>query len=74
MVGVRGVRGRGKLDGDGVAGMRPFRDRIAGKKFRHRETRKAHQVPRGARAVVVANDFDSHRLLKWDRLQPVCSG
>ena len=59
-VGVRGVRGRGKIDGDGIARMRSLRDRVGRKKFRYRKAREPHQVPRGARAVVVANDFDSH--------------
>jgi len=59
-VGVRGVRGRGKVDRYGIAGMRSLRDRIGGKKFRDRETREPHQVPSGASAIVVANDFDSH--------------
>ena len=59
--GVRGVRGRGKIDGDSEAGMRSRRDRVGRKKFRYRETRETHQVPSGARAIVVANDFDSHR-------------
>jgi hypothetical protein len=59
-VGIRGVRGRGKIDGDGVTGQRPFFCCVAGKKFRDRKTREPHQVSSGARAVVVADDFDSH--------------
>jgi hypothetical protein len=58
--GVRGVWGRGKFDGDGVARMGSLRDRISGQEFRDRKSREPHQVPRGARAIVVANNFDSH--------------
>jgi len=42
--------------------MRSLGDRVGRKKFRYRETRKPHQVASGARAIVVANDFDSHVL------------
>ena len=58
--GVRGVMGRGKIDGDGVPGEWSARDRVSRKKFSHRETRKPQQMPRSARAIVVANNFDSH--------------
>jgi len=51
-VGIRGVRGRGEVDPNGIAGMRSLRDRIGRKKFRHRETREPHQMPSGARAIV----------------------
>ena len=60
--GVRGVRGRGKIDGDGVAGKRSAGNRVRGKKFRHRKPREPQQMPRRARAIVFANDFDSHVL------------
>ncbi len=59
-VGVRGVRGRGKIDGDGIAGQRSANDRVGRKKFRNREARKPQQMPRSPRAIVFANNFDSH--------------
>ena len=64
---VRGLRGRGEINGDGIAGVWPVRDRVAGKKFRDRKSRETQEMPRGARAIVVANDFDSHGF-QWDRL------
>ena len=57
---VRGVVGRGKLDGDGVAGEKAAGPRVGGKKIRDREARQPQQVPRSARAVVLADDLDSH--------------
>ena len=60
--GVRGVMGRGEIDGDGVAGQRSAGHRVGGKKFRHRKSRKPQQVPSRARAIIFANDFDSHVL------------
>jgi hypothetical protein len=85
--GFRGVRGRGKIDGDGVAGQRSAGDRVGRKKFGDREAGEPQQVPSGTRAIVVANDFDSHvlvgrasacllcvwsyRKLNPDRLKPV---
>ena len=57
---VRGVVGRGKLDGDGVAGKGAAGPRVGGKKISDRKARQAQQVPRGARAVVLANNLDSH--------------
>ena len=61
-VGVRGVRGRGKIDGDNVAGEWSTGDSIGRKKFSYREAGEPQQVPSGARAIVIANDFDSHVL------------
>jgi hypothetical protein len=54
------VRGRGKIDGDGVARVWSTGDRVSGKKLGYRETRDPQQMPSGARAIIVANDFDSH--------------
>jgi hypothetical protein len=54
------MRGRGKFDGDGIAGKWSTGSRVSGKKFRYRETREPQQMPSGARAIVIANDFDSH--------------
>ena len=58
--GIRGVSGRGKLNGNGVAGVRFLRDPLGRKKFCNCKTREPQQVSSGARAIVVANDFDSH--------------
>ena len=59
-VGVRGVKGRGKIDGDGIAGQRSANNGVGRKKLRYREARKPQQMPRGPRAIIFANDFDSH--------------
>ena len=64
--GVRGLSGRGKIDGDGVAGVRPVHDRVRGKKFSHRKSREPQKMPRGPRAIVVANNFDSHGVKERD--------
>ena len=70
--GIRGVGGRGKIDRDGISGKRPARDRFRGKKFSDREAREPQQMPRGPRAIIFANDLDSHILS--GRLQPVAKG
>jgi len=44
--------------------VRCFRDHFGRQKFRHRKTRKPQQVPRRSRAIVVANNFDSHIFLQ----------
>jgi hypothetical protein len=56
------VVGRGKIDGDGVAGKRSAGHGVSGQKFRYRKAREPQQVPRRARAIVFANYFDSHVL------------
>jgi hypothetical protein len=58
---VKGVRGRGEIDSNRVAGMRRRSDRVGMKKFGHREVGLAEQVARSAGAVVVANNFNTHR-------------
>ncbi len=58
--GVRGKRGRGKIDGNRIARVRPRSHRIHRQKFRNRKSREPQQVPRGPRTIVIANDFDSH--------------
>ena len=67
-VGVRGVRGRGKIDRDRIAGKWSAGDRVCGKKFGYGEPSEPQQMPGSARTIVVANDFDSHvfsgRILK----------
>src|SRR5712691_719950 len=60
--GFRGVGGRGKIDGDGISRKRSARDRVRGKIFSYRKSREPQQVPSGPRAIIVANDFDSHIL------------
>jgi hypothetical protein len=62
--------GRGKIDGDGVAGQRPAYNRVSRKKFSDREPGQPQKMPRGARAIVVANNFDSHGF-QWRALQLV---
>jgi hypothetical protein len=42
------------------------RDRFVGKKFSHRKSREPQEMPRGARAIVVANNFDSHVFVGQD--------
>ena len=59
-VGVRGVKGRGKIDGDGIAGQRSANNGVCWKKFRNCEARKPQQMPRSPRAIIFANDFNSH--------------
>ena len=54
------VRGRGEIDGNGVAGMRRLRHNIGRKKFSHREAGLPQQMPRSAGAVVVTNNFNAH--------------
>jgi len=52
--------GRGKIDGDGIAGKRSTGNRVSGKKFGDRKAREPQQMPRRSRAIIFANDFDSH--------------
>ena len=54
------VRGRGEIDGNGVAGMRRLRHNVGRKKFSHCKTGLAQQMPRSAGAVVVTNNFNAH--------------
>jgi hypothetical protein len=60
--GIRGVLGRGKIDGDGVPGKRPRSHRIARQRFRYRKPRQPQQMPRRPRAIILAINFDSHVL------------
>ena len=63
----RGLRCRGELDRYSVAKDRRLRNRLGGKELRHRKSRHTQQMPRRARAVVVADDLDSHISLRWKR-------
>jgi hypothetical protein len=58
--------GRGKIDGDGIAGKRAIGNGVGGKKFRDRKAREPQQMPRRARTIVFANDFDSHEEVTRD--------
>ena len=62
------MRGRGKIDGNGVPGKRPAGNRVRRQKFRNRKPAQPQQMPSRPRAIVIANNFDSH--FKWGRLQP----
>ncbi len=57
------MRGRGEIDGNGVAGMRRLRHNVGRKKFSHREAGLAQQMPRRAGAVVVTNNFNAHNFV-----------
>jgi hypothetical protein len=58
------VGSRGELDRNCEAKVGRLRDGFNGKKFRHRKSRQSQQVPRSARAIVVANNLDSHLFLR----------
>ncbi len=55
------MSGRGKIDGDRVAGMRSARNSLRRQKFRNRKSAEPQQMPRSPRAIVIANNFDSHK-------------
>ena len=57
------MRGRGKIDRDSETGEWSSGNRVGGKEFRHRKTRDPQQMPSSPRAIVIANDFDSHGFL-----------
>jgi hypothetical protein len=52
--------GRGKLDGNDVAGARSTGERVRRKKVGNREARVLQKMTRRPRAIVFANDVDSH--------------
>ncbi len=60
------MRGRGKIDRDGIAGKRSTGSRVGGKKFGYCKAREPQQMPRCARTIVFANDFDSHEEVTRD--------
>ncbi len=61
------MRGRGKINRNGVPGEWSASNRIRRQIFRYRESREPQQLPRSPRAIVVANNLDSH--IFPDRLQ-----
>jgi hypothetical protein len=54
------MSGRGKIDSDGVAGVRASDDGVRRQKFGDREARQPQKMPRSPRAIILANNFDSH--------------
>jgi hypothetical protein len=57
------VSGRGKIDRNGIAGVRRVSNRLNRQKLGNRKTRHPQQMPGRASAIVIANDFDSHGFL-----------
>jgi hypothetical protein len=54
------VRGRGEIDGNDKARERPSGNCVHRKKFRDRKSGEPQQMPGGARAIIFANNFNSH--------------